>query len=91
MEGQAPIDLPVQEALTRAIAKQEKPMTTFNIPDMSCGHCTTAIEKALSAADASATVTFDMDARTAEITSCLDDATLTQTLASEGYPSTIAP
>lgn len=66
-------------------------MTTFNVPDMSCGHCTAAIEKAVTAADASAAITFDMDARTVDITSTLNDATLTQTLASEGYPSTIAP
>ena len=66
-------------------------MTTFNVPDMSCGHCTAAIEKAVAAADASATITFDMDARTADITSTLDNVTLTETLAGEGYPSTIAP
>ena len=65
-------------------------MTTFNVPDMSCGHCTAAIEKAVTAADASATITFDMDARTADITSTLDDATITETLNGEGYPSTIA-
>jgi len=65
-------------------------MTTFNVPDMSCGHCTAAIEKAVMATDATATITFDLEAHTADITSALDDATLTQTLASEGYPSTIA-
>ncbi len=65
-------------------------MTTFNVPDMSCGHCKAAIEKAVSAADAGASLSFDMDARMVEITSSLDAAALAGILESEGYPSSVS-
>ena len=65
-------------------------MTTFNVPDMSCGHCKAAIEKAIGAADASATVSFDMDDRKIEVSSNLSAEDLTALLEKEGYPSTLA-
>ncbi|MCB1334533.1 MAG: heavy-metal-associated domain-containing protein [Roseivivax sp.] len=65
-------------------------MTKFNVPDMSCGHCKAAIEKAVTAADAGASLSFDMGARTVEVTSSLDDAKLISVLDSEGYPSTVS-
>lgn len=65
-------------------------MTTFNVPDMSCGHCVATIEKAVKTADAGAVLTFDLEARKVEITSALDDETLAKTLEAEGYPSTVA-
>ncbi len=64
-------------------------MTSFNVPDMSCGHCKAAIEKAISAADPGATITFDMDARKIDVSSQLPTADLTALLDKEGYPSTI--
>jgi copper chaperone len=63
-------------------------MTKFNVPDMSCGHCKAAIEKAVGAADAAAALDFDMDERTVAITSGLDDAALIAAMKSEGYDST---
>lgn len=63
-------------------------MTTFNVPDMSCGHCTAAIEKATLAQDKTAVLTFDLAGRTVEITSTLDDAQIAGILTAEGYPNT---
>jgi len=65
-------------------------MTTFNVPDMTCGHCKAAIETAISAADASATFSFDMEARKVDITTSLENVAVAKILESEGYPSSIA-
>lgn len=36
-------------------------MLTFEVQDMSCGHCVKAITEAVKAADAGAAVTIDLD------------------------------
>jgi len=65
-------------------------MTTFNVPDMSCGHCTAAIEKAVTAADEGADLEFDLEAHTVAVSSTLDDTALAAILEKEGYPATPA-
>ena len=45
-------------------------MTTLSIPDMSCGHCKAAIERALS--EVPGTVTVDLDARAATVSGPAD-------------------
>ncbi len=65
-------------------------MTTFTVPDMSCGHCKAAIEKAITVADSTAAISFDMDARKIEVSSVLAVEELTELLAKEGYPSAVA-
>lgn len=60
----------------------------FNVPDMSCGHCTAAIDKAVKAADAGADLEFDLDAHTVTVESSLDEAALAAILEKEGYPAT---
>lgn len=65
-------------------------MTIFNVPDMSCGHCKAAIDKAITAADAAAVITYDMAARKIDVTSSLAAADLATLLEQEGYPATQA-
>ena len=65
-------------------------MTTFHVPDMSCGHCTKAIEKAVSEADGAASVTCDLGAQLVKIESQLPAATLAAALYRAGYPATLA-
>ncbi|WP_372887737.1 heavy-metal-associated domain-containing protein [Shimia sp.] len=65
-------------------------MTTFHVPDMSCGHCKAAIEKAVTAADGAASLSFDMEGRRVTITSALDEAALAALLEQEGYPNSTA-
>jgi len=38
-------------------------MTTFHIPDMSCGHCKATVEKTIHTIDPAARIDFDMEAR----------------------------
>ncbi len=64
-------------------------MTTFSVPDMSCGHCKAAIEKAIGGADSTSKIEFDMDARKIDVDSKLPVEELTALLEKEGYPSTV--
>lgn len=64
-------------------------MTKFNVPDMSCAHCTAAIEKAVTAADARADLAFDLESHTVTVESSLDEAALAAILETEGYPATV--
>lgn len=59
------------------------------VPDMSCGHCTAAIEKAVKAADPNATIATDLDSREVTLTAALDAQATQSVLAEAGYPSTL--
>lgn len=62
----------------------------FNVPDMSCGHCTAAIDKALRSADPDADVTTDLNDKTVSVTSSKDAQALMAVLKDAGYPATPA-
>ena len=57
----------------------------FSVPDMSCGHCTAAIEAAIKAQDPGATVACDLDARQVAIESALSGEAIVATLKDAGY------
>lgn len=59
----------------------------FNVPEMSCGHCTGAIEKAIKAADAAASVTCDLPSRTIAVDSALSGDKLAEVIKAAGYDS----
>ena len=63
-------------------------MTRFDVPEMSCGHCTAAIEKAIKAIDPTAKVTCDTDARKVDVESILNPRALTEAIRSAGYDVT---
>ncbi|AXX98166.1 heavy-metal-associated domain-containing protein [Profundibacter amoris] len=65
-------------------------MTKLNIPDMTCGHCKAAVEKAVASVDADAKVAVDLDNRTAEIDSSADLGAILAALKEEGYEATQA-
>ena len=60
-------------------------MTRFSVPDMSCGHCTAAIEKSLKAADAGAVVVCDLSTRHVDVDSTLPEAGLIEAFRTAGY------
>lgn len=64
-------------------------MTNLSVPEMSCGHCKAAIEKAVAAADTAANLQFNMENRTVRIETTLENAALQDVLKSEGYDSTV--
>ncbi|KAJ01730.1 heavy-metal-associated domain-containing protein [Sulfitobacter mediterraneus] len=60
----------------------------LHIPDMSCGHCVAIIEKAVKAADPSATVRPNLAAHAAEIETSVPSASIIAALEDAGYLST---
>lgn len=62
----------------------------LTVPDMSCGHCKAAVERALAGAAPGATVSVDLPARTVTVTGPADEAAVLAALAGEGYPATAA-
>jgi len=65
-------------------------MTTFHIPDMSCGHCKATVEKTIHTLDPKAQVDFDMAARRIALDSLAETANVQAALAAAGYPATPA-
>ncbi len=65
-------------------------MTRFSVPDMSCGHCTAAIEKAIKAIDATASVECDLDDHMVSVSSGLSPTALQSAILEAGYTSEAA-
>ena len=63
---------------------------TFNIPDMTCGHCVSTITKAIKALDASAEVTADLATGTLRVETSIPAAAVSRALDEAGYPNTQA-
>ena len=62
----------------------------FSVPEMSCGHCKSAIESAVKTVDPTAIIEFDMQNRFVAIDSGLDQGSLQSAMTSAGYDSTAA-
>jgi copper chaperone len=65
-------------------------MMRFSVPEMSCGHCKSAIESAVKTVDPIAKIEFDMENRVVDIDSGLDDASLQSAISTAGYESKAA-
>jgi copper chaperone len=63
-------------------------MYEYDIPDMSCGHCVSSIEKAIKAADPQASAEVDLMKRRARVTSAVDPQTIAAAIDGAGYPTT---
>ena len=62
-------------------------MTTFSVPDMSCRHCSATIEDAVSAVDARAKLSFDLEHREVAVEAA-DMALIVRAMRAAGYPAT---
>ncbi len=60
-------------------------MHTFTVNDMTCGHCTATIGKAVKALDADARVDFDLPAHIVRIESRASAEQLRRAIADAGY------
>ena len=63
-------------------------MKEFHVPDMSCGHCKAAIEKALLTVDPDAGVEVDLEARRVKIAGNRSTDELLAAMKSAGYEAT---
>ncbi|HHZ08341.1 MAG TPA: heavy-metal-associated domain-containing protein [Rhizobiales bacterium] len=62
-------------------------MLKLTVPDMNCGHCVSAVTKAVKGVDAGADVAVDLDARTVTIRSDASADVLAAALSRAGYDS----
>ena len=62
----------------------------FSVPRMSCGHCTSAIEKCIKAKDQSAVVTTDLDLRLVTVQSNLTQSDVQTAIVGAGYEASAA-
>lgn len=68
-------------------------MTTFEVKDMTCGHCVSTITKAVKAVDQGANVQFDLATHRVTIDPTeADEAELSDAITQAGYtPVTVVP
>ena len=57
----------------------------FHVPEMSCGHCTAAITKEITALDPAAEVTTDLSTRTVAVKTPQSDAAVIGAIKAAGY------
>lgn len=62
----------------------------FHVPDMSCGHCTAAISKSIKAADPSAQVETDLEARIVSVETASQPDAILQSIKHAGYDASPA-
>jgi len=61
-------------------------MIEFRLPDMTCGHCASTVEKTLKLTDPRCRVSVDLEARKVQVQSVDDRQTLADALTEAGYP-----
>ncbi|MBL1378888.1 heavy-metal-associated domain-containing protein [Zobellella iuensis] len=61
-------------------------MLTFTLPDMSCGHCTGAISRALKELDPGCVLEFDLAAHRLQVASAIGRDEVIEALVEAGYP-----
>ncbi len=62
-------------------------MTTFIVPEMTCGHCTAAITKAIRQVDPGAEVACDLPTHKVTVETALDSEAVKDAIRSAGYES----
>ncbi len=58
---------------------------TYSVPDISCGHCKSAIEGEVGALDDVTSVNVDIDARTVTVDGSVSDADVHAAIEEAGY------
>jgi copper chaperone len=60
-------------------------MITFNIPQMTCGHCVKAVTEAVKEVDANATVAVDLQSKKVDVETTAEPQKVVAALAEAGY------
>ena len=66
-------------------------MTSFQVDDMTCGHCISVIKKAIKGVDASASVNIDLATHRVDVGSTTDAAKLSAAITQAGYTPAAVP
>lgn len=62
-------------------------MLKFIVEDMTCGHCSAIVEKAVKGVDPTAAVTVDRATKTVAVESAASAAKIADAITAAGYPS----
>jgi len=92
--GQKALDLAIVGSfkVNPSTQRQEFQMIAFEVNDMTCGHCVSAITQAVKRADPAAKVSVDLATRRVEIhASAADGAALQAAIQGAGYSPRSAP
>ncbi|AZO61846.1 MULTISPECIES: heavy-metal-associated domain-containing protein [unclassified Mesorhizobium] len=60
-------------------------MLKLKVPDMSCGHCASTIEKAVKSVDPAARVTVDLGSTTVAVETKADETAIRDVIKTAGY------
>ena len=60
-------------------------MPSFNIPGMTCGHCKSSVEKAISELDGAAKVNVDLDTHNVDVETQVGTDAIVAALKTAGY------
>ncbi|TIM70683.1 MAG: heavy-metal-associated domain-containing protein [Mesorhizobium sp.] len=60
-------------------------MLKLKVPDMSCGHCASTIEKAVKSVDPAARVTVDLGSSTVAVETKADETAICDVIKAAGY------
>ena len=81
-----PLTFPSLEApYCVSYTKRRLPMYHLDIPDMTCGHCVSTVEKAVKTVDPSASVAIDLGTKTVSIGSQVASDAFIASIGSAGY------
>ena len=62
-------------------------MLTLKVPEMSCGHCASTIEKAVKSVDPAAKVAVDLGSSTVSVDTKADESAIKEVIKTAGYDS----
>ena len=65
-------------------------MLKLKVPEMSCGHCASTIEKAVKGVDPTARVAVDLSSSTVAVETTADEASIRDVIKSAGYDNELA-
>ncbi|OWV87972.1 hypothetical protein ATY75_21220 [Rhizobium sp. N122] len=60
-------------------------MVKFEVPDMTCGHCVSTVEKAIKAADPHASAKIDLGTKTVSVETKMGSEVIQASIADAGY------
>ncbi|MDX8477919.1 heavy-metal-associated domain-containing protein [Mesorhizobium sp. VK24D] len=60
-------------------------MLKLKVPEMSCGHCASTIEKAVKSIDPAARVVIDLGSSTVAVNSTAEESAIREVIKSAGY------
>lgn len=65
-------------------------MLKLKVPDMTCGHCISTVEKAVKAVDATAVVKTDLGTKIITVETSAAPEAISKAIDGAGYPNTVA-